>query len=465
MQRVARWLIAAAPVALTACGSDYPTGYVPPPPGTYANLQVVNTSPDAPPIDVLLDGTTVIRHLDYAEGTGEQPIPPGSHSLTIQIETPGTPTTVVGPTTLDAAANMDYVVAVEGNVGTNPATITTVVFPHTLALVPAQSTQIQVLNATSGPAALAVYLTAPGADLASSTPLGTAPYQGSVGPTQVAAGTWQMRLAETDGTSAPVVVYDSGTITLAGGTDVVFSVLETPPAPPQYGGPPVTAVAPTPQMSAVDAFGNVNRLPPAGTGALLRIIHASPDAPALVVNANGTAVAGLPPTFIYGDSTAYLGVTPGLNTLTIAAADNPGTALASKTRQLDAGSAHSLYALGTLAQIFPFITHDDYRPYATQARLRLIQGSPSANQVDVYLTASGAGIASATPTYAALPFATDTGYVSYAQGNYDLTVTSAGSKTPLVGPIATSLPNGGTSTVVVSDAPGGGPPYGLIQLY
>jgi hypothetical protein len=460
MQRVARWLIVAVPVALTACGSDYPTGYVPPPPGTYANLQFVNASPDAPPIDVLLDGTPVIRHLDYGEGTGEHPITPGSHSLTIQIETPGTPTTVVGPTTLDAAANMDYVVAVEGNVGTNPATITTVVFPHTLALVPAQSTQIQVLNATPGSAPLAVYLTAPGADLASSTPLGTAPYQGSVGPTQVAAGAEQIRLTTTDGTNA--VVYDSGTITLAGGTDLVFSLLETPPVPA-----PASAIVapPAPQMSAVDASGNVTHLPYVGTGALLRFIHASPDAPALIVTANGSPIGGVPAAFIYGNSTSYLSVTPGLNTLSIAAADNPGVALASKTRDLDAGSAHSLYALGTLAQIFPFITRDDYRPYATQARLRLIQGSPSASLVDVYLTASGAGIASTAPTYAALPFATDTGYVSYAQGNYDLTVTAAGSKTPLVGPVATSLANGGTSTVVVSDAPGGGPPYGLIQLY
>ena len=136
---------------------------------------------------------------------------------------------------------------------TLPTCCRQIVFPHTLALVPAQSTQIQILNAMPGSAALAVYLTAPGADLASSTPLGTAAYQGSVGPTQVAAGSWQIRLATTDGTNS--VVYDSGTITLAGGTDLVLSLLETPPAPPQYGGPPVLVQAPQPHMTAVDAFG------------------------------------------------------------------------------------------------------------------------------------------------------------------------------------------------------------------
>jgi hypothetical protein len=53
---------------------------------------------------------------------------------------------------------------------------------------------------------------------------------------------------------------------------------------------------------------------------------------------------------------------------------------------------------------------------------------------------------------------------SYVQGIYDLTVTRAGSKTPIIGPIATWLDDGEISTVVVRDAPGGGPPYGLIEL-
>src|SRR5579863_1586455 len=176
MQNVVRLLISLAPLALGACGGGdhyYPS--YSPPPGTYANLQVINTSWDAPPIDVILDGKPFVTHLDYGQGTGEQPITPTSHSLVVQIETPGAPTTVIGPTTLDASANMVYVVAVEGDVGGH--TITAVILPHELAVVPAQSVRIQVLNnSIDGP--VEVYLTSPGADLSSSAPLGTAPYQG-----------------------------------------------------------------------------------------------------------------------------------------------------------------------------------------------------------------------------------------------------------------------------------------------
>jgi len=82
----------------------------------------------------------------------------------------------------------------------------------------------------------------------------------------------------------------------------------------------------------------------------------------------------------------------------------------------------------------------------------------------VYLTASGTGIASEAPVYSALPFTADTGFISYAAGAYDLTVTAAGSKTPIIGPVALTAANGGIYTGVASDAPAGGAPLRIIEL-
>ena len=198
---------------------------------------------------------------------------------------------------------------------------------------------------------------------------------------------------------------------------------------------------------------------------VLRMVNDSPDAPALSVTPNGDHTAPLGATVAYEGSTGYdVNLVPGVNDLAIAPAGNLTDILAAQAVEVRPNSAYTLYALGPLAQLFALVTFDDYRRYATQARLRFIQGSPSATSVDVYLTASGTGIEGATPTYAALPFAADTGFVSYVQGIYDLTVTDAGSKTPIIGPIATWLDDGEISTLVVRDAPGGGPPYGLIGL-
>jgi len=455
-------LLVVLPCALAGCGGDDHDYYPPyPAAGTYATLQVVNASVDAPPLDVILDGTPFITHLDYGVGTAEQPITPGSHSLVVQIETPGAPTTVIGPTTLDAAANMDYVVAVEGFVGTLQAPgLSLLTTSHELAVVPSQSTRVQVLNAYSSP--IVVYVSAAGAPFSSATPIGTAAPGGSVGPFTASSG--ELWLADPVSPFGP-----TGPITLEGGADLIYSVL----TPVQIPGVVIYEPCCQYTVSIVDALGENSWLYPFTA---LRVINDSPNAPALAVTSNNGQVAGpVVASVAFGASTSYLGIPnpfappgPGINSydLAITPASNLNDVLASQNVNLRGGeyTGYSLYALGPLAQIFPFITRDDYRSYSTQARLRFIQGSPSAQVVDVYLTASGAGIESVAPTYPAMSFATDTGFVSYLQGSYDLTVTTAGTKTPIIGPVPVTLENGGVYTAAARDAPGGGAPYGLIKL-
>jgi hypothetical protein len=110
------------------------------------------------------------------------------------------------------------------------------------------------------------------------------------------------------------------------------------------------------------------------------------------------------------------------------------------------------------------VTRDNDRRIATEAKLRIVHGSPAAGQVDVYLTAVGANIASLSPTYADLSFGADTGFRGFAAGSYALTITAAGSKTPAIGPLTVTLQNSGIYTAAARDAAGGGTPLGLILL-
>jgi hypothetical protein len=432
-------------VLLTACGSDDNAYYQPS--GPYANIQFLHASPDAPPIDVLIDGQTAIPRLNYGQGTGELSLAATTHTFQVQIFTPGTPTTVIPSTSLAMAANMDYVVAAQGPV----ASIAPVVFPHPLAVVSSGTTRVQILHAAPSAPGLTVFLTAPGADLSSSTPLGTASFQGAVGPTSVASGSYELRITAS-GTVTPVL-YDSGTMTLPDGSDLVFAALENT-------GPGTAAFS----VSGFDAFGDQQWFPDVSTPTALRVVHAVADAPALSVVANGASATPLVPTISYEASSGYLALTPDAYDLALTPASNTSDVLASQSAQLWAGTSHTLYAFGPLASISAYVTHDDTRRYATQAKLRVIQGAPTAGAVDVYLTAAGTGIASVAPTYAAMPLGSDTGFVSYVAGSYDLTITAAGSKTPLAGPISVTLKNAGLYTEVARDAPGGGAPYGLIQL-
>jgi hypothetical protein len=148
----------------------------------------------------------------------------------------------------------------------------------------------------------------------------------------------------------------------------------------------------------------------------------------------------------------------------ITPASNPSDALITQSLNLEAGTVHSVYAVGDLANLQTYVTRDHDRRYATQAKLRIIHGSPSAGPVDVYLTVSGTSIASIAPTYANLSFLADTDFVSYAAGTYTLTITPAGSKTAAIGPTTVTLANDGIYTAVARDAAGGGAPLGLILL-
>jgi hypothetical protein len=398
-------------------------------------------------VSILIDGQVAVGHLDYGAGTGERPIAVGSHTLQVQAQTPGAPTTVIGPTEVSFGANTDTVIAAEGAV----ANLAARTFVHDLAVIPPTGTQVQVLHAAPNAPAVSVYVTAPGASLSGATPLGTFAFEGSLGPAQVAAGPAQIRVTPA-GASSPVL-FDSGTITLAGGADLVISAL-------QNEGPGTAPIV----LSVVDAQGNNSQIVDVGTPAELRAVHVSPDAPAVSILDNDDAAAPLVPTLAYAAFTPYVALTPGSVSVEATPAANTADILAQLPLRLDAGSIHSLYALGDLASLQLLPTRDDDRRYATQARLRIIHGSPSAGPVDIYLTAPGGSIASAAPTYATLPFGGDTGFVSYAAGSYVLTVTPAGSKSPAIGPLTVQLANKGIYTAVARDAPGGGGPFGLIQL-
>jgi hypothetical protein len=148
----------------------------------------------------------------------------------------------------------------------------------------------------------------------------------------------------------------------------------------------------------------------------------------------------------------------------VTSAGNPGTVVINAPLTLNAGTQYSVYAVGTLATIAPLVTTDDRRRLATQAKVRIIHGSPTAGNVDIYLTAPGTGIATATPILTSVPFKADTGFLSVAAGSYDVTVTPTGTKTAAIGPATITVTNNGVYTAVARDNAGGGLPLGLILL-
>ena len=437
-----------APLLLSACydNNNYGgNGYS----GPTANFQFLHASADAPSLSLLIDGQVWVDSLQYAEGTGEIQIPAGSHTVSVQASTPGGPVTVIAPVSFDFQQNNDYVIAAEGAY----ASISSAVFTHMLSMVDSTATRIQVLHAAPGAPAIAVYVTAPGADLATSTPLGTGSlaYKGATVQSDVPAGSYEIRITPAGATTP--VLFDSGSTSLIGGTDVVISVL-------QNVGPGPASL----ELGLVDAFGNEETLFDVSSPANLRVVNASPDAPPLSVISNGNTASPLVPSLAFESFTPYISLTPGSYTFTVTPASNTAQVLSTQALTLNGGSEQTIYALGMYASLATETTYDDRRRVATAAKLRIIQASPGAAFVDVYLTAPGAGIASSAPTFVYIPLGGDTGFEQFAAGSYDLTVTTAGTQTVLIGPTTVTITNTGVYTVVARDAPGGGSPYGVILM-
>jgi hypothetical protein len=155
----------------------------------------------------------------------------------------------------------------------------------------------------------------------------------------------------------------------------------------------------------------------AGT-AKVRVIHASPDAPAVDVYVNGTVALTNVPFFTASD---YLDLPAGSYRVQVAPTGQPASAaVIDATATIEAGKAYTIAATGLVADIEPTIFVDDLTaPAAGNAKVRVYHLSPDAPAVDVK-PAGGAALISGL----AFPEASD--YLEVPAGSYDLQVTPAG---------------------------------------
>lgn len=199
---------------------------------------------------------------------------------------------------------------------------------------------------------------------------------------------------------------------------------------------------------------------PAAT-AQLRVVHASPDAPNVdVLVDNASVLTNVP----YKTSSSYLPVTSGSRNLKVRAAGGTA-AVIDQNATLAAGTFYTVLATGRVASIAPLVLTDDQTaPASGNVRVRLVHGSPTAGNVDIYVSAPAADIATATPTLTNVAFRAASNYLEVPAGTYRVRITPAGTKTVAIDVNNLALVAGQVRTAVAVDAPGGGAPLGAILL-
>jgi hypothetical protein len=415
-------------------------------------LQVLHASSDAPAVNVYVDGVEVLSDVDYKDGSAQLGLSVREQPYNIRVDgiLPGGDVTVIGPADLDFAADTVYTIAAVNGV----ADIEPVVISQPDVPVTAGSARLFVLHATPGAAPdfslpVDVYVDAysePNAPVGTSAPL-TFDFKETLGPIEVAAGDYQVRVT-LSGTET--VVYDSGLLPLVDGDDLTLAAV-----PNVSGGPAaVSLVALTGGGSA--EFPDVNT--PTG----LRVGHLSPDTPDVDVVVNGGVyLADVP----FPAVTDIAALPADTYNVAVQAAGNPGVVpIGPVDLALEAGTWYSVLAVDFFNNIEPLILTDDARPVATNAKVRIVHASPTAQDVDIYLTAPEAGIADVEPTLPSVPFKANTGYLALAEGDYDVTVTLPGTKDIAIGPATISIANGGVYTAIARDPLPGQMEFGLIVL-
>ena len=412
-----------------------------------AELRVTHASPDAPAVNVYVDGALALEAVEYKQSSG---LIPFDQPTTIEVEVrgilpDGSEVTVIGPAdiTVEEGVRTD-IVAYDtlfddaGALNIKPRILDPVTIEEGITDV-----RVSVLHAAPQVGPVDIYVTAPGDDLANTTPI-DADFGDAAGPVALEAATdYQVRITPDGDTT---VVYDSGTLNLPAGTELLLIAVENTF---KVGANPVNLLAVGP-AEAVEVF-DVNM------GAEVRVVHNSADTPPVDVLIDGTEVVDA---LAFPDATEYddIQAPPGTYNVVIAADADNTIAPIDEDVTLEATQSYTAIAVGSFADssIEAVLTVDERRNIATAAIVEVIHGSylvAASIPVDIYLTSDGV-IADAEPAVPGLAYKESTGQLPLTPGDYWITVTAAGDKSVVAFDTGGVVPlEGGTNYTLIARDP------------
>jgi hypothetical protein len=334
--------------------------------GANARLQVVHASPYAPSVDVLANGSiALVTSLSFPSASATQDVTPGTYDIDV-VPFGGTVADSVlslPGVTLDAGT--EYVVAAFRP----PSRIAPIVYTRTASAVPAGSIRVRAVHAADGVGEVDILAITGGT-------------QGLPLFSDLAEGTVTI---EAD---VPAAAYRIGLDTNNDlNAEFVFDL-------------PALASGTVVDAYAIYATGNVFLLAvfPDGTEQLIdpvpfsrvQVVHASPDAPAVDVLANGAVALfsnqsfpGATPTIGVQSGTYDLDVVPAGGTVGDSVLSLPRTTLAP-------GIEYVVAAFRPLSRIAPIVyTRTTAAPAPGTIRVRAVHAADGVGEVDILAVGSG----------------------------------------------------------------------------
>lgn len=201
------------------------------------------------------------------------------------------------------------------------------------------------------------------------------------------------------------------------------------------------------------------------SGGRVRVLHASPDAPAVDVLVDGTKVIeGLP----FREYTEYLSLPAGRHEIRVNVTGTATTVL-NAAPMVEAGRDYTAIAVGFAGGRQPaldlvLLADDNTLPQGNQIKVRVVHAAPSAPGVDVYVTTPFEALDGKQAVLSNVPFKAASGYLAVPPSLYQARVAVAGTKTIAIDSHRLATWAGIIRTVVAIDKKDGGAPFEFVIL-
>ncbi|MEM9103435.1 MAG: DUF4397 domain-containing protein [Pseudomonadota bacterium] len=407
------------------------------------NVRITHASPDAPLVNVIVNesGDDTFEGVDYRQTSGLVSINPGSNSVVIQASLPGNDPVTLTTVNFDVASGETYDILA----------INTAESLEILELqdsgMPSDSLQsrTRVAHLSSVAPQVDVHVTTVDENISAATVVATLSFKEVSEPLEVVGGMYRVRITAS-GDLTPV--YDSGEIPyLAPGDNTILAAVDNTGA----GMSPVSLLA-IDNIDATNTFDTIG-------GASLRVIHASPNAPAVDVIVNENTAAPAVSNFAYASAPTDF-ISPlvagsyDINVVATSVTDLEQSAI-DATVTLENGIPYSVVALNVLGSIEAIVLDETRRRIAGVAQVRIVHAVPAtgAASVDIFVVPADTDITpdTVTPSFSEVPFKADTGYVQLAPNTYDIIVTAPGTKNVLFRADDITVAANGLYTAIASD--------------
>jgi hypothetical protein len=399
-------------MSASGCSEDEATPSAPLTNNGQSSIRVVHTSHDAPAVDIWVNGSLAISNLAYGESSGYAAVNAGT--VNVKVVPAGATTPVV----------------IEANLPIDQSKKYTVLAMNTLANI----TPVVATDADAGSKAKVRFIhaspDAPAVDIKLNNGSGASLFANTAFKSvrdfiDVDGGTYTLAVTAA-GSSKEVVILDK--VTLENGK--MYSIVA-------HGTLDGSDNFPFGIRVFIDnGDGKLfTDLSPAAS--LLKVVHASPDAPAVDLYLDGVLTGS---NLTFPNNTGYLSIPAGTRALKVTVAGTMTTAI-SADLIFDAGKNYSVFAVNQVANIEALALQDDLTaPMAGKAHVRFVHLSSDAPAVDI-TTKDG------TVVFPNISFKKFTNFLPLNSGSYDLQVRLAGTSTVVLDLNGVRLDSGKIYTV------------------